>query len=593
MLNPIVAVDFIASASSAPSRTVPSPANRPPDGVGTSGQDWRVNILLVDDTPENLIALEAVLSDLGQNLVKARSGEEALRLLLREEFAVILLDVNMPGLNGFETAELIRQRKSTEHIPIIFVSAISTSDTHQFKGYALGAVDYIFTPVIPEVLRSKVNVFVELLKKTEQTKRQAEQLRELEEKEHRERMTEASRRIELQTRHNRFFTLAVDLLAITDFAGLISELNPAWQLVLGYTEAELKSQPFWNRMDEQDRAVTQKAVARAVELQKPINFEAQCSCSDGTFRCFSWTVAPYPAERLLYLFARDVTEARRAESEIKKLNLDLELRARELGNTNTELQGEIATRQRAEIALQESNSALEAFSFSVSHDLRAPIRAMQGFAKVLLEDYGRVLDEMGKECAHRIVTAADRMDNLVHDLLVFSRLGHTKLELAPMSVQKAVTESVEGLEQDLKAKGAAVEVIEPLPRVLAHGTTLNQVLTNLIANGTKFIAPNMKPSVKVWAEVDDDAATIWIQDNGIGISTENQGRIFRVFERLHGADDYPGTGLGLAIVKKGVERMNGEVGVISEVGVGSRFWIKLPLADRNGGERAFAPRGTP
>jgi PAS domain S-box-containing protein len=576
MANPIVAVDFRDADGSL--RAELEPVRRPPDSDESNREDRRVNILLVDDTPENLVALEAVLSDLEQNLVKARSGEEALRLLLRGEFAVILLDVNMPGINGFETAELIRQRKSTEHIPIIFVSAISTSDTHLFKGYSLGAVDYIFTPVNPEVLRSKVTVFVELLKKTEESKRQAEQLRALEEKEHRERMNEAARRIELQTKHNRFFTLAIDLLAITGFDGCISELNPAWHLVLGYSEEELKSRPFWDRMDEQDRALTKKAVERAVELQKPMSFESQYPCADGSFRCFLWTVAPYQAERLLYLFARDVTDARRAEREIKKLNADLEQRAAELGKTNAELQGEIATRQRAESALQESNSALEAFSFSVSHDLRAPIRAMQGFARVLLEDYGSVLDQMGKDCAHRIVTAAERMDNLVHDLLIFSRLGHTQLELRPTSVQQVVVESVASLEQDLKARGATVEVVEPLPTVLAHPTTLSQVLTNLIANGTKFIAPDTNAHVKICAEVTDGHATISVQDNGIGISAENQGRIFRVFERLHGADDYPGTGLGLAIVKKGVERMGGEVGVSSEVGTGARFWVKLPVA---------------
>ncbi|HEX7862583.1 MAG TPA: ATP-binding protein [Verrucomicrobiae bacterium] len=575
MVNPIVAVDFAAAEETLENERS---LDRPPGPGEGEREDRRVNILLVDDTPENLIALEAVLSELGQNLVKAKSGEEALRLLLKQEFAVILLDVNMPGLNGFETAEMIRQRKSTEHIPIIFVSAISTSDTHLFKGYSLGAVDYIFTPVIPEVLRSKVTVFVELLKKTEETKRQAEQLRELEEKEHREKMNEAARRIELQTKHNRFFTLAVDLLAITSFDGQISELNPAWEALLGYSEKELKSRPFWDRMDQEDRTTTKRGVEAAVKLQKPISFESQYPCADGTSRCFSWTVAPYQAEQLLYLFGRDVTDARRAEGEIKKLNRDLEQRARELGATNTELQAEIATRQRAEVALQESNAALEAFSYSVSHDLRAPIRAMQGFARVLLEDYGSVLDQTGKDCALRIVTAAERMDNLVHDLLIFSRLGHTKLDLHSISVHEVVLECVVTLEQELKAKEAVVEIVEPLPRVVAHGTTLTQVLTNLIANGTKFVGSGVKPRVKVWAEQKDGFATICVKDNGIGISAENQARIFRVFERLHGADDYPGTGLGLAIVKKGVERMNGEVGVDSTLGGGARFWVKLPVA---------------
>jgi PAS domain S-box-containing protein len=576
MLNPILAVDFKTVEEP---RVLSSVAPKRPGGSGEEESEQpRVNILLVDDTPENLIALEAVLADLGQNLIKARSGEEALRLLLRQEFAVILLDVNMPGLNGFETAELIRQRKSTEHIPIIFVSAISTSDTHLFKGYSLGAVDYIFTPVVPEVLRSKVSVFVELLKKTEEAKRQAEQLRLLEEREHRERLNEAARRIELQTKQNRFFTLSVDLLAITDFQAMFKELNPAWHLVLGYSEAELKSRPFWDRMEESDRAVTKEALARAVELQKPISFETQYECSDGTARCFSWTVAPYPAEQLLYLFARDITDARRAEREIRKLNVDLEQRAREVGVTNMELQNEVATRQRAEIALHESNSALEAFSYSVSHDLRAPLRAMQGFAKVLLEDYGAGLDDMGKECAMRIISAAERLDCLIQDLLVFSRLGHTQLDLTPVRLHETVLETLGNLEYEIRAKNASVEIREPMPRVLGHGTTLTQVLQNLIGNGLKFVPAEKKPLIKVWAETDDGHATIWVEDNGIGIPRENQHRIFKVFERLHGTDEYPGTGLGLAIVKKAAERMNGSVGVESQEGAGSKFWIKLPLA---------------
>lgn len=576
MLNPSVAVDFKVRDEVRPVEREPARRIGGPDD--NDGEHPKASILLVDDTPENLIALEAVLSELGQILVKARSGEEALRLLLRQEFAVILLDVNMPGLSGFETAEMIRQRKSTEHIPIIFVSAISTSDTHLFKGYALGAVDYIFTPVIPDVLRSKVNVFVELLKKTEEVKRQGEQLRLVEEKEHRERLSEAARRIELQTKQNRFFTLSVDLLAITDFEAGFKELNPAWQLVLGYSEEELKSRPFWDRMDAEDRALTRQALNRAVELQRPISFEAQYQCADGSFRCFSWTVAPYPAEQLLYLFARDVTEARRAEREIKKLNTDLENRAREVGATNTELQGEISTRKRTEVALQESNSALEAFSYSVSHDLRAPIRAMQGFARVLLEDYGTVLDDMGKECATRIVNASERMDNLVHDLLVYSRLGHTELVLTSTPLQEIMLETLVGLEVELKSKNAEVEVVEPMPKVLAHDTTLTQILTNLVSNGTKFVPVGTRPKLKVWTEVESGTVTIWVEDNGIGISSENQSRIFRVFERLHGADDYPGTGLGLAIVKKGAERMNGSVGVVSADGAGCRFWVKLRLA---------------
>src|SRR4029077_4477283 len=139
---------------------------------GTGPVDEKVNILIVDDRPDKLLAHEAVLTDLGQNLIRARSGREALRCLLQMDFSVILLDVNMPGMDGFETAALIRQRQRSETTPIIFISAVNDTDTHVSRGYSLGAVDYILTPVVPEILRAKLAVFVDLYKKTEQVKRQ-------------------------------------------------------------------------------------------------------------------------------------------------------------------------------------------------------------------------------------------------------------------------------------------------------------------------------------------------------------------------------------------------------------------------------------
>src|SRR5689334_7091872 len=156
----------------------------------------KVKILLVDDQPNNLLALEAVLTDPKYSLVKAHSGEEALRHLLREDFALILLDVMMPGMDGFETAELIRRRERTRYTPIIFVTAVGRSDAHVARGYSAGAVDYLFKPLIPEILRSKVAAFVELFRKTEEVKRQGEQLRELERRENEAKLDAAKRQLE-------------------------------------------------------------------------------------------------------------------------------------------------------------------------------------------------------------------------------------------------------------------------------------------------------------------------------------------------------------------------------------------------------------
>src|SRR5215831_12440681 len=166
----------------------------PPGGDQTTFR--KVNILMVDDQPNNLLALEAVLESPEYNLVKAHSGEEALRRLLRDDYALILLDVLMPGMDGFETAELIRRRERTRYTPIIFVTAIGRSEAHVARGYSAGAVDYLFKPLVPEILRSKVAVFVELFRKTEEVRRQGEQLRELEQREHEARLAMAQRQLE-------------------------------------------------------------------------------------------------------------------------------------------------------------------------------------------------------------------------------------------------------------------------------------------------------------------------------------------------------------------------------------------------------------
>src|SRR5687767_3753618 len=213
-----------------------------PAPVATS--DEKVRILLVDDRPDKLLALEAVLDDLGQNLVRAHSGREALRALLHQDFAVILLDVNMPGMDGFETAALIRARERTQQTPIIFFTAMAEAEAQVFRSYSLGAVDFIRTPVVPEILKAKVSVFVDLYKKTEQIKAQADQMRLLQEREHRRLLAEAADRLDAETKRNRFFTLALDMLAIADFQGTFKQLNPSWERTLGYTYEELRSRPL-------------------------------------------------------------------------------------------------------------------------------------------------------------------------------------------------------------------------------------------------------------------------------------------------------------------------------------------------------------
>jgi signal transduction histidine kinase len=227
--------------------------------------------------------------------------------------------------------------------------------------------------------------------------------------------------------------------------------------------------------------------------------------------------------------------------------------------------------------LTATNKQLEAFVYSIAHDLRGPLRSMEGFSTLLVEEAGTSLSERGQDLARRINRSAQFLDALLRDLLNFSRLSQQEIELVPVDLEPVVESSLGSLEKQVEEVNARVEPIGPWPAVLAHGPTLRQVFFNLLNNAVKFVAPGVQPQVKIRAEERGESVRVWVEDNGIGIEPEHQEQIFRLFNRLHG-ERYPGTGLGLAIVQKGVERMGGHVGVQATPGHGSRFWIEMKKA---------------
>ncbi|HET7921654.1 MAG TPA: ATP-binding protein, partial [Gammaproteobacteria bacterium] len=224
--------------------------------------------------------------------------------------------------------------------------------------------------------------------------------------------------------------------------------------------------------------------------------------------------------------------------------------------------------------LDTSNRELDAFAYSVAHDLRAPLRAIHGFADAVLEDYGALVDDAGRDYLKRIVKAAHSMDTLIQDLLAFSRVGRGEMDLQKVRLDEAVAEAVHDLEHEIATRQGRIEVRIPSLTVLAHPATLRQVILNLVSNALKFVAAGMAPAVRIAALARDGQVELRISDNGIGIAPEHQERIFNVFERLHGAESYPGTGIGLSIVKKGLARMRGDIQVESGAD-GSTFRVIL------------------
>jgi signal transduction histidine kinase len=220
------------------------------------------------------------------------------------------------------------------------------------------------------------------------------------------------------------------------------------------------------------------------------------------------------------------------------------------------------------------NKQLDAFVYTVAHDLRAPLRSMQGFSSLLVEDAGNSLSETGRDYANRIIDSAQFMDSLLLDLIAFSRIAKEKIPLEPIDLRTIANWVIVRLDDLIRQTNAAVEIAEQSYTVMAHGPTLGQVLTNLICNALKFSRPGVPPALRVRFEEQSRYIRVWVEDNGLGIPKDQCVKIFQLFTRLNTGNS-SGTGIGLAIVAKGIERMEGFLGVDSVVGEGSRFWFEL------------------
>jgi signal transduction histidine kinase len=285
---------------------------------------------------------------------------------------------------------------------------------------------------------------------------------------------------------------------------------------------------------------------------------------DGTFRWHLARVNPRIAGKKIAEWvgtATDIHDQKMAQEELRQSSQVLEKRVKE------------RTAQLAEM-----NQELESFSYSVSHDLKAPLRTIRGFAQVLIEEFSSEMDKTAQLYLQRIVASGEKMDELISALLSYSRVGRSELVLEPVDLKKGIEDALSQMSDDLEKTRATIEVGKDWPLVTANRVLFEQAISNLVSNAIKYVRPGSLPEIWISSERRENGRLrILIRDHGIGIEPENHRRIFKPFNRLHGNSEYSGSGIGLAIVQKATERMHGEVGVESELGKGSTFWIELPL----------------
>jgi PAS domain S-box-containing protein len=374
-------------------------------------------------------------------------------------------------------------------------------------------------------------------------------------------------RREAEQRYRLLLTAVRDYaIYMVDAEGRIVSWNTGAERLKGYTAEEVLGKCFeiFYTPADRDAHKPQEELRRARELGE-VKDEGWRIRKDGSLFWANVVItAIHDYEGKLLGFAkvtRDTTEQHRLNKEVAHHAAELERRSQQL--------------EERTIQLQEINAAMEAFTYSVSHDLRAPLRGIWGYANALLEDYGKLLPQEGQSFAELIVNSARRMDDLITDLLAYSRLDTTEIQLASVDLRAVIGDVLATLEQQISQSQAKV-IVGHLGAVRAHRPTITQAFSNLVANAIKFVPPGVGPVISIYSEPQTgNVVRTCVKDNGIGIPPEHRDRIFRPFERLHGIEAYKGTGIGLAIVAKAVERMGGRFGVESQEGKGSLFWIDL------------------
>ncbi|HVE41697.1 MAG TPA: ATP-binding protein [Planctomycetota bacterium] len=360
------------------------------------------------------------------------------------------------------------------------------------------------------------------------------------------------------------------LLFVLDPQGRFTYFNKFCESETGYAFREIRGKGLWDLLPEaSDRDALRSWLVQLERGKFPAEIEHDWKTKAGGRIRQAWSNSRLlrPDGSVRYIVGTGLSSALRGatpvpEPDVRRLNERLERRVEE------------RTAQ-----LEDAIREMASFSYTIAHDLRAPLRSMSGFAQAMVDDYGVSMDAACLDLARRVVASARKMDTLIGDLLAYGRLIHLDVRMESVNLEGVVRAALERMGAELASRETMIDFVRPVPMVRGNRVMLDQVLTNLLSNAIKFVPPGVPPRVRIWSEFHAGRICLSIEDNGIGIAPEFHDRIFGIFQRLNREEDYPGTGIGLAIVRKALERMGGRAGVESSSGRGSRFWIELAAAE--------------
>jgi PAS domain S-box-containing protein len=484
-------------------------------------------ILVVDDTEANRYALTRHLDRAGFRVLEAGNGEDALRFALQNP-DLIILDIKLPDMLGYEVCRILKSDARTAAIPVLHVSATFRLSSDKVLGLESGADGFLTGPVEPEELLANVRLLLRLRETTDSLRRTNERLQAV-------------------------LSSITDVYFALDLQWRFIEVNAAAEKIFKRSAGELVGKVFMDLFPQSVGSLFFRGYETARREDRPVHLEGHSAVTGGWFE-----VHAYPREDRLEVYAREITERKQAEEALARANEELEMKVQE---------------RTAE--LEEAVGELEHFSYTITHDMRAPLRAMQGFSGMLLEVCHTCPHPEREDLLRRIIKASVRMDKLITDALNYGKIVRHEFALAPIELAPLLRGMVESY-PEFQPPQAQIEVVENMPPVLGNEAALTQCFSNLLGNAVKFVEPDQVPRVIIRAEKLDGWVRVWVVDNGIGIPTEYQDRMFNLFERLNNTRE--GTGVGLALVRKVVQRMGGRVGVKSEPGKGSEFWIELRSA---------------